>query len=108
MNKGEECILAQSHQKQQAVDMTSGSIIRHLIVFTVPLLLGNLFQQLYNTVDSLVVGNFVGSEALAAESIEACCLAISACCLLLCHVNTKRMTPMISRPNSDFLSMFCA
>ena len=66
MNKGEECILAQSHQKQQAVDMTSGSIIRHLIVFTVPLLLGNLFQQLYNTVDSLVVGNFVGSEALAA------------------------------------------
>ena len=58
--------MAQSHQKQQAVDMTSGSIIRHLIVFTVPLLLGNLFQQLYNTVDSLVVGNFVGSEALAA------------------------------------------
>ena len=33
---------------------------------------------------------------------------LSACCLLLCHVNTKRMTPMISRPNSDFLSMFCA
>ena len=62
MNEGEVCILSQSHQKQQAVDMTSGSIVRHLIAFTVPLLLGNLFQQLYNTVDSL----FVGSEALAA------------------------------------------
>lgn len=48
------------------MDMTSGSIIRLLIAFSVPLLLGNLFQQLYNTVDSLVVGNFVGREALAA------------------------------------------
>lgn len=35
-------------------------------MFAVPLVIGNLFQQLYNTVDSLVVGNFVGSHALAA------------------------------------------
>lgn len=47
-------------------DMTSGSIIRHLLIFAVPLLLGNIFQQLYNTVDSVVVGNYVGKEALAA------------------------------------------
>lgn len=52
--------------KPGAVDMTSGSIIRLLISFAVPLLLGNLFQQLYNTVDILVVGNFVGTQALAA------------------------------------------
>ena len=52
--------------KTGAVDMTSGSIIRLLISFAVPLLLGNLFQQLYNTVDILVVGNFVGTQALAA------------------------------------------
>ena len=48
--------------------MTEGPIARQLIAFAVPLLLGNLFQQLYNTVDSLIVGNFLGSEALAAVS----------------------------------------
>ena len=47
-------------------DMTSGSILRHLVAFSVPLLIGNVFQQLYNTVDSVVVGNFVGKHALAA------------------------------------------
>ena len=47
-------------------DMTTGSIMRHLIAFSVPLLIGNIFQQLYNTVDSVVVGNFVGKQALAA------------------------------------------
>lgn len=46
--------------------MTEGSITRHLIAFAIPLLIGNIFQQLYNTVDSIVVGNFVGKEALAA------------------------------------------
>jgi Na+-driven multidrug efflux pump len=47
-------------------DMTEGGITRHLIMFAVPLLIGNIFQILYNTVDSIVVGNFVGKEALAA------------------------------------------
>jgi putative MATE family efflux protein len=47
-------------------DMTEGNITGHLISFAVPLLIGNIFQQLYNTVDSVVVGNFVGKEALAA------------------------------------------
>jgi len=47
-------------------DMTSGSIWRLLIAFSIPLIIGNLFQMMYNTVDSLVVGNFVGKEALAA------------------------------------------
>jgi len=48
--------------------MTEGPIARQLINFAFPLLLGNLFQQLYNTADSLIVGNFLGSEALAAVS----------------------------------------
>ena len=56
----------QTQKKQQSMDMTSGSITKLLIMFAVPLVIGNLFQQLYNTVDSLVVGNFVGSHALAA------------------------------------------
>lgn len=46
--------------------MTSGSILKHLIFFALPLMLGNIFQLLYNTVDTIVVGNFVGTEALAA------------------------------------------
>lgn len=48
--------------------MTSGSISKRMIFFALPLLLGNLFQQLYNTVDSLIVGNFLRSSALAAVS----------------------------------------
>ncbi len=47
-------------------DMTQGSIRRHLIEFAVPMAVGLLFQQLYNTVDTLVVGNFVSKEAQAA------------------------------------------
>ena len=48
------------------VDMTQGSIIRHLITFAIPLLIGNIFQQLYNTVDTWVVGNYVSNEAFSA------------------------------------------
>ena len=48
--------------------MTAGSISKRMIFFALPLLLGNLFQQMYNTVDSLIVGNFLGSSALAAVS----------------------------------------
>ncbi len=48
------------------VDMTTGSISLHLIRFAIPLLLGNIFQQLYNTVDTWVVGNYVSKEAFAA------------------------------------------
>ncbi|MBQ9007933.1 MAG: MATE family efflux transporter [Clostridia bacterium] len=46
--------------------MTSGSILQQIILFSLPLMLGNVFQMLYNTVDSIVVGNYVGKEALAA------------------------------------------
>lgn len=50
----------------RCVDMTQGNVLGHVIAFTIPLLIGNLFQQFYNLVDSLVVGNFVGADALAA------------------------------------------
>ena len=46
--------------------MTEGTIWRHLISFAFPLFIGNIFQQLYNTVDSIVVGNFVSADALGA------------------------------------------
>ncbi len=47
-------------------DMTEGSIIKQMILFALPLMAGNIFQMLYNTVDSVVVGQYVGKEALAA------------------------------------------
>lgn len=46
--------------------MTEGNIWKLLIVFSIPLILGNLLQQMYNTADSIIVGNFVGSNGLAA------------------------------------------
>lgn len=48
------------------VDMTEGSPWKKIVMFTVPMLIGNIAQQLYNTVDSVVVGNYVGDNALAA------------------------------------------
>lgn len=54
------------HKSGSTRDMTEGSITKHLILFALPLMIGNIFQMLYNTVDVIVVGNFVGKEALAA------------------------------------------
>lgn len=52
--------------KGKTQDLTKGSIVKAIILFSIPLLIGNLFQQLYNAVDSYVVGNYVGTNALAA------------------------------------------
>lgn len=52
--------------KRRDTDMTEGGIPRLLIYFALPLMIGNVFQQLYNTVDSIVVGNYVSKQALAA------------------------------------------
>ncbi len=51
---------------RKAVDLVNGPIVKTILLFSVPLLVGNLFQQLYSTVDSYVVGNYVGKQALAA------------------------------------------
>ncbi|WP_242964666.1 MATE family efflux transporter [Flavonifractor sp. An100] len=52
--------------KGHEVDMTQGNVVHHLIAFALPLLAGNIFQQLYNTVDTWVVGNYVSNEAFSA------------------------------------------
>ncbi len=52
--------------KSRTTDMTRGPIAKQIVVFAFPLMLGNLFQMMYNTADTIVVGNFVGKEALAA------------------------------------------
>ena len=55
-----------SFGRRKDVDMTEGNITRHIISFALPLLIGNVFQQLYNTVDTWVVGNYVSNEAFSA------------------------------------------
>lgn len=47
-------------------DMTKGSTLKNLLYFAIPMILGNMFQQLYNIIDSIIVGRYVGAEALAA------------------------------------------
>ncbi len=49
-----------------ANDMTRGSVHRHLLGYAIPLVLGNLFQLMYNVVDTMIAGRFIGKEALAA------------------------------------------
>ena len=53
-------------KKGKDVDMTQGNITKHLITFALPLLIGNIFQQMYNMVDTWVVGRYVSNEAYAA------------------------------------------
>jgi Na+-driven multidrug efflux pump len=55
-------------KKDTSMMMTEGPIWRRIIAFAIPVFIGNVFQQLYNTVDSLIVGNFIGKDALAAVS----------------------------------------
>ena len=51
-----------------AKDFTEGHPFKVIFLFSLPMLIGNIFQQLYSTVDSIIVGNFVGKNALAAIS----------------------------------------
>lgn len=51
---------------EKNVSLTSGSVAKGMLVFAIPIFFSNLFQQLYNAVDSLIVGNFLGGNALAA------------------------------------------
>lgn len=53
-------------RSSRSMDMTQGNIARQLVSFAAPMLIGLIFQQLYNTVDTIVVGNFVSPQALAA------------------------------------------
>lgn len=55
-------------ETQSETLLTEGTIWKKIIAFAFPLFLGNLFQQMYNTADSLIVGNFLGENALAAVS----------------------------------------
>ena len=66
MSDSKKCEVARTNKKSATLNMTEGNILKLILVYSFPLLLGNLFQNLYNTVDSLVVGNFIGKTSLAA------------------------------------------
>ena len=53
-------------------DMTTGNPLKIILLFSVPVLLGNLFQQFYNMVDTIIVGRYLGEEALAAVGSTGC------------------------------------
>ena len=55
-----------SHLFRMNVDLMHGPILSGLLLFMLPILVSNLFQQLYNTVDTMIVGNVLGDTALAA------------------------------------------
>lgn len=55
-----------SKKNEQTLDLTQGVIWKQLLLFLLPIAVGTLFQQFYNTADAIIVGQFVGSEALAA------------------------------------------
>ncbi len=69
----------------RTIDMTTGSPARHVLRFAVPLLLGNLFQQFYNMVDTVIIGQFLGTSALASVGATgAICFMIIGLCLGIC------------------------
>lgn len=66
MNQSAAKSREQEKQIKKRIDLTEGRPGRRLLLFALPMILGNLFQQFYNMADSMIVGNFVGEDALAA------------------------------------------
>lgn len=56
--------------KSRTIDFTQGNIVKNIVIFSIPIIIGELLQNLYNTADSLVVGNFIGDTALAAVTVS--------------------------------------
>ena len=55
-----------SLMKKTAINLTDGPILRSIITFAIPIVISNIFQQLYNTADIMIVGRFLRQDALAA------------------------------------------
>lgn len=99
-------------------DLTKGSVLKHLIKFSIPMLLGNLLQALYNTVDSIWVGRFIGAKALGAVSVSFPIIFIlvsmvmgitMATTVLVAQYAGAKDEKMISKTiNNSFLLLFAA
>ena len=64
------------------IDMTQGAIMKKVLLFALPICIGNVLQQLYSTVDTLVIGNFCGSVSLAAVGTSSQPVEILLCVFL--------------------------
>ncbi len=71
----------ETKKKSYVRDMTDGNVMLHMVAFALPMLAGNMFQQLYNMVDSIIVGRFVGANALGAVGSVG---ALNFLCFSLC------------------------
>ena len=63
-------------------DMTAGKPLRMILSFSLPMLIGNVFQQVYNFVDAAVVGKFVGADALAAVGATSTLMTLAICFMM--------------------------
>ena len=63
------------------VDLLKDNILKALLIFALPILIANIFQQLYNTMDTMIVGNFLGDTSLAAISACGACLLYTSRCV---------------------------
>lgn len=77
----EKSAVAAPIRKKNTIDMTIGSPARHLLLFAAPLLVGNLFQQFYNLVDTIIVGKYINADALAATG---CCASLNFLFFAMC------------------------
>lgn len=68
--------------KKKKIDMTTGPIMKNIFLFAMPIILGNILQQLYTTVDTLVIGNFCGYTSLAAVGTSAQPVEVLLCIFL--------------------------
>ncbi len=68
--------------KQKKIDMTTGPIMRNVFLFAIPIILGNILQYLYTTVDTLVIGNYCGETSLAAVGTSAQPVEVLLCVFL--------------------------
>ena len=93
-------------------DLTVGSPLKIFIWFTIPILIGNLFQQLYNVVDTVIVGRYLGEEALAAVGTTGCLMflvigfangvALKTLCCLNYHSYNYCFSCIINTDNNIF------
>ncbi len=74
--------MAATARKRSKIDMTKGSIIQNVVLFAIPIVIGNILQQLYTTVDTLVVGHYCGDTSLAAVGTSAQPVEVLLCIFL--------------------------
>ena len=68
--------------RSRAINMTEGPILRNVMLFALPLVMGNILQQLYTTVDTLVIGTYCGTASLAAVGTSAQPVEVVLCIFL--------------------------